>query len=94
MKLRLLGNIWHAGHMHCAGELVDLPDADADRLVYLGVACPVSGPAKSDKPKLRRKESDKPKLRRKESDKPKLRRKESDKPKLRRKESEVRDVDV
>lgn len=60
MKLRLLGNIWHTGRMHCAGDLVELPDADAERFVSLGVADPVAEPAKSYKPKTRYK---KPKVR-------------------------------
>lgn len=58
MKLRLLGNIWHTGHMHCAGELVELPDAEAERFVSLGVAESVAEPAKADKPKRRRKKSE------------------------------------
>lgn len=40
MRMRILGNVWLGDRAACAGEVVDLPETDAERLAVLGVAEP------------------------------------------------------
>lgn len=38
MRVRIIGNVWVDGRALCVGEIADLSDRDAERLVTLGVA--------------------------------------------------------
>ena len=42
MQMRIVGNVWLSGRAYGCGEVLDLPESDAERLAVLGVAEPVS----------------------------------------------------
>ena len=41
MQMRIVGNVWLSGRAYGCGEVLDLPEPDAERLAVLGVAEPV-----------------------------------------------------
>lgn len=60
MRVQVVANVWLDGRAAICGEVVELPESDAERLVIRGVAVPVSEPkaeaveAESEKPKKKR----------------------------------------
>lgn len=42
MQMRVVGNVWLSGRAYGFGEVLDLPEPEAERLAVLGVAEPVS----------------------------------------------------
>lgn len=42
MQMRIVGNVWLSGRAYGCGEVLDLPEPEAERLAVLGVAEPVS----------------------------------------------------
>lgn len=42
MQMRIVGNVWLSGRAYGYGEVLDLPEPEAERLAVLGVAEPVS----------------------------------------------------
>ena len=62
MRMRIVGNVWLSGRAYGCGEVLDLPEPDAERLAVLGVAEPVSVPAPTPDPVAV--ETEKPKRRR------------------------------
>lgn len=42
MQMRIVGNVWLSGRAYGFGEVLDLPEPEAERLAVLGVAEPVS----------------------------------------------------
>ena len=42
MQMRIVGNVWLSGRAYGCGEVLDLPEPEAERLAVLGVAEPAS----------------------------------------------------
>lgn len=42
MQMRIVSNVWLSGRAYGCGEVLDLPEPEAERLAVLGVAEPVS----------------------------------------------------
>lgn len=42
MQMRIIGNVWLSGRAYGCGEVLDLPEPEAERLAVLGVAEPAS----------------------------------------------------
>lgn len=40
MQMRIIGNVWLNGRAYGCGEVLDLPEPEAERLAVLGVAEP------------------------------------------------------
>lgn len=40
MQMRIIGNVWLNGRAYGCGEILDLPEPEAERLAVLGVAEP------------------------------------------------------
>lgn len=60
MRVQVVANVWLDDRAAYSGEVVELPESDAERLVVCGVAVPVPEPkaeaveAESEKPKKKR----------------------------------------
>jgi len=60
MRIQVVANVWLDDRAAICGEVVELPESDAERLVVCGVAVPVPEPkvevaeAESEKPKKKR----------------------------------------
>ena len=61
MRVQVVANVWMDGRAAACGEIVELPESDAERLVIRGVAVPVSEPKAEPKAEV---ESEKPKKKR------------------------------
>ncbi len=49
MQMRIVGNVWLSGRAYGCGEVLDLPEPEAERLAVLGVAEPASAePSRHD----------------------------------------------
>lgn len=42
MQMRIVGNVWLSGRAYGCGEVLDLPEPEAERLAVLGVAEPAA----------------------------------------------------
>lgn len=42
MQMRIIGNVWLSGRAYGCGEVLDLPEPEAERLAVLGVAEPAA----------------------------------------------------
>lgn len=49
MRVRIIGNVWIDGRALYAGDVVDLSNRDAERLVMLGVAVVCAAPSQASR---------------------------------------------
>lgn len=61
MRVQVVANVWLDDRAAICGEIVELPESDAERLVVCGVAVPLSEPKVEPKADV---ESERPKKKR------------------------------